>query len=94
MAAGMAAFLHGALRLLRALRLSFWDRSKPITWVGGFRTAIVGLAIVGLGASWLTQQLWVLLLALAIGGEELLETSVILYALRRGQRLEAKPVAR
>ncbi len=88
MATGFAAFIYGAATLLRALRISIWNLDRPIVWIGGFRAAIIGLAVVGLGAAWLTQQLWVLLLALAIGGEELLETSVILFALRRGRRIE------
>jgi len=88
MAAGFALFLSGALGLARALRISIWDMNRPIVWIVGFRAAIIGLAVVALGAAWLSQQLWVLLLALAVGGEELLETSVILFALRRGRRIE------
>ena len=87
MAAGAALFVYGAQTLLRALRISIWDLDRPIVWIGGFRAAIIGLALLALGASWLWQQLWLLLLALAIGGEELLETSVILFALRRGRRI-------
>jgi hypothetical protein len=87
MAAGLALFLYGAEMLMTSIRISIWNLDRPVVWVRGFRAAIVGLAIVALGASWMWQQLWVLLLALAIGGEELLETSVILFALRRGQRL-------
>jgi hypothetical protein len=87
MAAGLALFVYGAETLLRALRISIWDLDRPIVWVGGFRAAIIGLAVLALGASWLWQQFWLLLLALAIGGEELLETSVILFALRRGRRM-------
>jgi len=87
-AGGIALFVYGVERLLQALRISIWDMDRPIVWMGGFRAAIIGLAIVGLGAAWLTQQLWVLLIALAIGGEELLETSVLVYAMRRGRRIE------
>jgi hypothetical protein len=86
-ALGAGMFFYGAEMLVNAVRISIWKLDRPIVWVRGFRSAIVGLAIVALGAAWLSQQLWVLLLALAIGGEELLETSVILFALRRGQRI-------
>ncbi len=93
MAAGLALFVYGVEKLVQALRISIWDMDRPIVWMGGFRAAIIGLAVVGLGAAWLTQQLWVLLIALAIGGEELLETSVLLYALRRGRRIERATAA-
>ena len=88
MAAGLMLFIYGIETLAQALRTSIWSMDRPIVWVGGFRAAIIGLAVVGLGAAWLTQQLWVLLIALAIGGEELLETSVLLYVMRRGRRIE------
>ncbi len=93
MAAGGLAFAFGARELTRAFRLSVWDRERPIVHVAGFRRAVVGLAVAGVGAAWLSQQLWVLLLALAVGGEELLETSIILFALRRGRRLETQRAA-
>jgi hypothetical protein len=93
MATGLAAFVYGVESLARALRISIWDLHRPIVWVAGFRAAIIGLAVAALGAAWLTQQLWVLLLALAIGGEELLETSIILFALRRGRRIDHAPAA-
>jgi len=89
-ASGVAMAAWGVAGLVRGWRMPFADRAKPVVWVSGFRLAIVGLAVVALGAAWLSQQLWVLLLALAIGGEELLETSVILFALRWGQRQEPR----
>ncbi len=93
MAGGGLAFALGARALTRAFRLSVWDPERPIVHVAGFRLAAVGLAVAGVGTAWLSQQLWVLLLSLAIGGEELLETSIILFALRRGRRLEAQRAA-
>lgn len=92
MAAGVMLFVYGIETLGPALRISIWNLNRPIVWIGGFRAAIIGLAVVGLGAAWLTQQLWVLLIALAIGGEELLETSVLLFVLRRGRRIERTTV--
>jgi hypothetical protein len=86
--AGAALFAYGARTWLRALRISAWDMERNVVWVRGFRAGIVGLAIIALGAAWLTQQLWVLLIALAIGGEELLETSALLFAFRRNERLK------
>lgn len=90
MAAGALGFAFGVLTMIRSARIPYRDRSKPVVWISGFRMAIVALAVAGVGAAWLSQQLWVLLIALAIGGEELLETSVILFVLRWGQREEAR----
>jgi hypothetical protein len=83
----------GVGTLGRALRISIWDTDRNIVWMAGFRAAIIGLAVTGAGVAWLAQQLWVLLIALAIGGEELLETSVLLYAMRRGRRIQQLSVA-
>lgn len=88
MAAGLALFVYGVETIVRAHRVSVWDMKRPIVWVGGLRAAIIALAVVALGAAWLSQQLWVLLIALVIGCEELLETSVILFVLRRSRRVE------
>ncbi|MDZ4278376.1 MAG: hypothetical protein U1B78_04480 [Dehalococcoidia bacterium] len=89
-AAGLALAALGAAGLARGYLLPVRDRSKPIVWVSGFRMAVVGMAVTGLGAAWLWQQVWLLALALAIGGEELLETSFVLYVLRWGQKQEAR----
>jgi hypothetical protein len=88
-AGGLLLVAYGAEQLVLSWRRSIWDAQRPIVWVTGFRAAVVGLAVVGVGAAWISQQLWVLLIALAIGGEELLETSVILFALRRGRRVQS-----
>jgi hypothetical protein len=93
MAAGTTMGAAGARGLVRSWRMPFADRDKQIVWVSGFRLGIVGLALASAGAAWMSQQLWVLLIALAVGGEELLETSVILMALRWGRRQEARAVA-
>jgi hypothetical protein len=89
MALGFVVATYGLLRLVAWQRLSAFDSATPIVFVGGLRAGLVGLAIAGVGAAWVWQQLWVLLIALAIGGEELLECSVILFVLRRGRRIEA-----
>ncbi len=61
--------------------------------VSGFRLAITGIAVAGVAGAWVRQQVWLLALSLAIGGEELLETSFVLYVLRWGQREEARGAA-
>ncbi len=88
-ALGFGVSVRGFALLVQGWRRSVWDRDRNLIWVQGFRQSIVGLAVVALAASWQWQQLWLLLLALAIGGEELLETSIIIFALRRAKRLPA-----
>ena len=86
-ALGFVASVRGVALLVEGWRRSVWDRDKNLIWVRGFRLSIVGLAVVALAAAWQWQQLWVLLIALAIGGEEALETSIVIFALRRSKRL-------
>jgi len=73
--------------MVRAWRARRCD--LPLAHMTAFRLSVVGLAVAGLGASWAWQQLWLLALSLAIGGEELLESSICVYALRRYPRLVA-----
>ena len=54
-------------------------------WIRGFQLAVGGLALVGVAAAWIWQLPWLLVIALGILGEELLETSRILTALNRGR---------
>ncbi len=66
------------------------DADKNLTWIRGFRLSILGLALAGIGASWLWDLKWLLILSLAIGGEEILESSMVIYGLKRGKKLNAK----
>lgn len=88
MALGFGAALYGVRRLAVWWRTSAFDGRKALVFVAGMRAILVGFAIAGVGAAWIWQQFWVLLIALAIGGEELLETSFVLFILRRAQRKE------
>jgi hypothetical protein len=89
LAVGLALHVLGWRGLLSSFRMSAWDGERPIVFLSGFRVGVIGAALATLAAAWIWQQLWLLLLALAIGGEELLETSVLLYTLRRGRRIQA-----
>jgi hypothetical protein len=80
----------GALLTVQAVRLAraSWRRPlstsmQPLGWMQAFRLTIIGLALVGIGAAWTWQIGWLLALSLAIGGEETLETSFAISALRR-----------
>ena len=55
-------------------------------WIRGFQLAVGGLALVGIAAAWVWQLPWLLVIALGVLGEELLETSRILTALNRSSR--------
>ena len=54
---------------------------QPLGWMRGFRLTLVGLAAAG--AAWLWGMPWLFALSLAIGGEEALESSIAIHALRR-----------
>ena len=62
------------------------DHSRIVVWIQGFRLSIIGLALAGIGAAWALHLTWLLVLSLAIGGEETLESSLVIFALRRKLR--------
>jgi hypothetical protein len=63
--------------------------------MAGFRTCILGLALVGISAAWIWQRPVLLVLSIAIAAGETMETSLILFALRHGAHLEyGRPRAR
>ena len=73
---------HGLL----AARHEARDPRRALALLRGFRGGIVGLAIAGLGARLVLATEWLLGLSLIIGGEELLESTVVIAALRQGAR--------
>ena len=93
-ALGIGLALWGLLMVLNGLRGALGgDSGKLLPWRQGFRLSIIGLALVGLGVAWGWHLTWLLVLSLAIGGEETLESSIGIYALRRGRRLEMQKVS-
>ena len=90
MTGGASLFALGMAKEWRGLRLALsGDPAKILTFLLGFRFSIIGLALAGIGAAWAWHLTVVLVLALVIGGEELLESSAHIFAVRRGQRLTA-----
>lgn len=81
--------LRGGRGYVVGTRLPLTDRWKSLVTMQGFRLTIIGLALAGAGAAWLWQLGWLLALSLAIGGEETLECSICVYALRRAPKVEA-----
>ena len=93
-----ALMLLGAVVAARAVLLcrAAWRRPlsgpmQPLAWMEGFRLFVIGLALAGIGAAWLWQLGWLLALSLAIGGEETLESSIAITALRRARRYHGHP---
>jgi hypothetical protein len=83
----------GLLLTVRAVRTchAAWRRPlsqsmRPLGWMQGFRLTMIGLALIGVGAAWWWQIGWLLALSLAIGGEETLESSIVISALSRAQQ--------
>ena len=88
MAVGASLFLLGMAKEWSGLRLALnGDPGKILIFLLGFRLSIIGLALAGIGAAWAWHLTVLLVLSLVIGGEELLESSAHIFAVRRGQRL-------
>ena len=96
MAVGAVYAVRGARRGWHGLRGAVHgDASQLIPLMAGFRTCILGLALVGISAAWIWQRPVLLLLSLAIAAGETMETSLILFALRHGAHLAyGRPRAR
>jgi hypothetical protein len=96
MAVGAVYAVRGARRGWRGLRGAVHgDASQLVPLMEGFRTCIIGLALVGISAAWIWQRPVLLLLSIAIAAGETMETSLILFALRHGAHLEyGRPRAR
>jgi hypothetical protein len=83
-AAGVAMVLRGARHVTAARRAA--DPHRALSIARAFRLVIVGSACIGIGAGWAWGVGWLVGLSLIIGGEELLETSVVIQALKDGLR--------
>jgi hypothetical protein len=89
MGLGAALAVWGSRRGLQGLRSAVrGNATQLVPFMEGFRATMIGLALAGLGAAWAWHLTWLLVLSLAMGGGETLETSLILFALRHGARLE------
>jgi hypothetical protein len=87
--AGAAMFLLNLRRYIAGLRRGLREPGGNLGTMQAFRLGVIGLAVVGIGLAWLWRQPWLLALALAVGGEETLESSIAIAALRRAPRVQA-----
>jgi hypothetical protein len=86
---GMWLAVRGIRRQLMARRLARVTMAKPIGLVSGFRLFLLGAPLVVAAAGWAFQQPWLFWLGVIIAGEETLETTMLLAALREGERAQA-----
>ncbi|HJN91724.1 MAG TPA: hypothetical protein QGF05_03220 [Dehalococcoidia bacterium] len=89
-AMGLIVGLRGARTFIHGFDRPFDGPSRVLVGVRGFRRGIVGLAIAGIGAAWLWHIDWILVLSLAIGGEELLESTFHIQALSMAEKNKAR----
>src|SRR5687768_11376736 len=64
------------------------DASQLVPLMQCFRTTVIGLAIVGIGAAWTWHLTWLLIVSLAIAAGESMETALIIFAVRHGAQLQ------
>ena len=94
-ALGAAIAIWGFGMELKGLRRAIGGRhSEILRFLQGFRLSVIGLAVAAMGIAWTWHLTWLLVFALVIGGEETLESSVHIFAVRRGNREMAKRLAR
>ena len=83
-AIGLAILIKGTSMAYRSFNSPMSDPTKMHRFVIGFRIAVIGITMAGVGVAWNWNILWLFVLSLAFGGEEVLESTVHLYLLRRG----------
>jgi hypothetical protein len=92
--AGVPLAFWGVRIEWRGIRMPIRHPDKVLTFFRGFRLSIIGLAFVGVGVALMTDQLWLLLLSIAIGVEETIESTIDVFALTRGKDLRLGPASR
>ena len=85
---------RGLVQEWNGLRRPISDPAKVLTFLMGFRMSVIGLALLGIGAGWMSGITWLLVLSLAIGGVETLESTVHIFAVTRGKDLRLGPASR
>ena len=78
---GLAMFVLGIRRGAAGMRRHRRDPPRALALLRGFRISIVGLCLAGVGAGLFWDIGWLVGLSLIIGGEELLESTVVITAM-------------
>lgn len=81
---GFAMLVLGIRRGVAGMRRHRRDPPRALALLRGFRISIVGLCLAGVGAGLFWDIGWLVGLSLVIGGEELLESTVVITAMAHG----------
>jgi hypothetical protein len=81
-ALGLAVVVLGIARQGTELRRPVTDPALALALARALRASILGLAAMAFGIGWLWQVAPLVLIALVVAGEEMLEISVVVAALR------------
>jgi hypothetical protein len=88
--AGIWLMVRAALRARVVLRQA-WGGPRNIGWMSCFRQFLFGAGILGVAAGLYLDATWLLLISLAVSGEEVLESTLLLDGLRRGSSIRLRP---
>ncbi len=83
---GSLLAIPGLYGFWAGMRPPYEHASKTLAALQAFRRGVIGLAVMGLGAAWIWQLDWLLVLALVIGGEETLESTIHVQAVSMSER--------
>ncbi len=88
---GLALAACGVYRATTGVRRHRRDPARSLALMRGFRLTVVGLCAAGVAAGWLWDLGWLIGLSLIIGGEEFLESTVMIAALSRQRAGRSEP---
>jgi fatty acid desaturase len=80
---GLVLSFRGDWQLVQSARTPIGQAGRNYRWISGFRLAIAGGALALIAAGWAWHQTWLIALGLCIGFEEMIECSIVAWALRR-----------
>jgi hypothetical protein len=89
-AIGASLVVSGVRVQITRRRQSALEGPTELRWLArSFRRVVAGLAFVGVGAGLMADISWLVTLSLIIGGQELLESSIIAAALHDEEKRRA-----